>query len=130
MAVRTHPNVPEPAMPWARELTQAVNELLGSTNRVVQNSVSLGQQIGSTVVLAGAAKTTATEAGAAAATAQERAEAPVIDADLALETLTIWPFVPQAIPGGSFATGAVKSSDIADFALTAKKFNTNRHQIY
>lgn len=130
MSTIPSPNVPEPAMPWAREITRLVKELTDGSHVANINATVLNRQIGSSAVATAAVSTVADTAIENAAIAQERAEAPVSDADLGLETLTVWPFIPRVIPGGSFASGAVQSSDIADFALTATKFNTNRHQIY
>lgn len=137
MAVIPQPNVPEPAMPWAREITRLVNELMATASRQGTNNIALNKQVVTATTAAGITRTvseealgTAEVAVEAAAVAQLRAEAPVTDEDLAFDSLTVWPFIPAAIPGGSFADGAVTSTDIADFAITAKKFNTNRHQIF
>lgn len=46
------------------------------------------------------------------------------------DSLTIWPFVQGLIPNGAIAPGAVGSSDLADFVLTARKFNDDRHRLY
>jgi hypothetical protein len=45
-------------------------------------------------------------------------------------SLTIWPFVNKAIPSGAFSPGAVTGADLADFALTVKKFKDDRHRLY
>jgi len=69
-------------------------------------------------------------AQAAGAAALAAANAPLTDAKLNVNTLTVWPFKPAAIPNGSFAPGAIGGSDIKNFAITALKFNDNRHHIF
>lgn len=46
------------------------------------------------------------------------------------DSLSIWPFTQGLIPNGAIAPGAVGSSDLADFVLTARKFNDDRHRLY
>lgn len=60
----------------------------------------------------------------------DAAASPVTDARLSEGSLTVWPFQGETVPAGALEPGAVGDSDIADFAIVAKKFNTNRHMIY
>ncbi len=61
----------------------------------------------------------------------DAAASPVTDSRLTEGSLTVWPFQANTIPAGALEPGAVRSSDIADFAITAKKFSTNRlHFMY
>jgi hypothetical protein len=46
------------------------------------------------------------------------------------DSLSIWPFIQGLIPNGAMAPGAVGASDLADFVLTARKFNDDRHRLY
>jgi len=55
---------------------------------------------------------------------------PITDERFTEDSLSIWPFVQNLIPHGAFAPGAVASSDLADFVLTARKFNDDRHRLY
>lgn len=59
----------------------------------------------------------------------DAAASPVTDARLT-EELTVWPFQDGTIPAGALEAGAVRANDIADFAVTAKKFSTNRLHIF
>jgi hypothetical protein len=38
--------------------------------------------------------------------------------------------VANLIPQGALAPGAVSTGDLADFVLTARKFNDDRHRLY
>lgn len=61
----------------------------------------------------------------------DAAASPITDSRLTEGSLTVWPFQANTIPAGALEPGAVRSSDIADFAITAKKFSTNRlHFMY
>jgi len=46
------------------------------------------------------------------------------------DSLSIWPFIQGTIPNGALAPGAVTSSDLADFVITARKFQDDRHRLY
>lgn len=46
------------------------------------------------------------------------------------DSLSIWPFIQGLIPQGAIAPGAVGAGDLADFVLTARKFNDDRHRLY
>jgi len=46
------------------------------------------------------------------------------------DSLSIWPFIQGTIPHGALSPGAVSSNDLADFVITARKFNDDRHRIY
>lgn len=45
-------------------------------------------------------------------------------------SLHVWPFQNNTIPSGAFVSGSVGSGDIANFAISAIKFNDKRHHIY
>ncbi|MBU3995007.1 MAG: hypothetical protein KKF42_04410 [Actinobacteria bacterium] len=61
----------------------------------------------------------------------DAAASPVTDARLTAGSLTVWPFQNSTIPAGALEPGAVGGTDIADFAVTAKKLSTTRlHIIY
>lgn len=66
----------------------------------------------------------------AADNAMDEAIKPLSDAKLDIDSLSIWPFKAQAIPSGSFGPGAIGGADIGNFAITAIKFNDNRHHIF
>lgn len=59
----------------------------------------------------------------------DAAASPVTDARLT-EALTVWPFQDGTIPAGALEPGAVRANDIADFAVTARKFSTNRLHVF
>lgn len=46
------------------------------------------------------------------------------------DSLSIWPFIQGLIPHGAIAPGAVGAGDLADFVITARKFNDDRHRLY
>ena len=56
--------------------------------------------------------------------------APITDERFDPDSLSVWPFINGAIPRGALSPGAVSGTDIADFSLVVRKFNTNRHQLY
>lgn len=74
MAVIPQPNVPEPAMPWAREITKLIQELSGDTRRLTLGGVALTQQAGST-------NTAVMRVGLATEVAQVTADEAVVVAD-------------------------------------------------
>jgi hypothetical protein len=55
---------------------------------------------------------------------------PITNERFTEDSLSIWPFVENLIPRGALAPGAVSSGDLADFVLTARKFNDDRHRLY
>lgn len=59
MAVIPKPNVPEQAMPWAREITKLVKELSGDRDRTATNSTALTQRVEATSELATAVRANA-----------------------------------------------------------------------
>ena len=63
-------------------------------------------------------------------TIQEVRTEPITNERFDPDSLSVWPFIQGAIPSNAFAPGAIGPSDIADFSLVAKKFNTNRHILY
>ena len=54
----------------------------------------------------------------------------VTDARIEPGSLTIWPFIQNVIPAGSFAPGAVGSTDIKDFSVAVTKLKSTRHHLY
>lgn len=117
-------NLDDAATPWGRWATNTIKELLAAQDRTqsaVQNNNTAS---------AGVA-TVAAGATVAAAVAQVAAEAPITDARIdASNPLTIWPFIDALVPKGAIAPGAVSSTEIADFAITALKYNDTRHHIF
>ena len=63
-------------------------------------------------------------------TIQEVSIAPITNERFSENSLTVWPFTQGAIPSGAFDSGSITASDLADFSIVARKFNTNRHQLY
>jgi hypothetical protein len=55
---------------------------------------------------------------------------PITEDRLPAEGWSIWPFVPNTIPAGSLAPGAIGQADIADFSITVAKINDDRHRLY
>ena len=55
---------------------------------------------------------------------------PLSDERFSEDSLSIWPFVQGLIPNGALAPGSVGAPDLADFVLTARKFNDDRHRLY
>jgi len=55
---------------------------------------------------------------------------PITNERFTEDSLSIWPFVQNLIPQGALAPGAVSNNDLADFVLTARKFNDDRHRLY
>lgn len=54
----------------------------------------------------------------------------ILGADIGTEVISVAHLMANAVTREKIAAGAVGTGEIADFALTAKKFNTNRHLIF
>lgn len=144
MAVIPQPKLPPEAMPWAREITKRLQGVQVVTERAERDSINVNKQINSTAE----ALVQVTKAQDVVGTAQEELKQsmteldtdlqqineelalPITDAKLLAGSLSVWPFQESTIPAGALEQGAVGSTDIADFAITAKKFNDNRHHIF
>lgn len=137
MAVIPDPKLPPEAMPWAREITKLVRGTSTVVERVQQNVIVTDKQVGTATETASSAKSeVAAVIGEVEAVVGEiglindELALPITDAKLLAGSLTVWPFQNNTIPSGALEPGAVGQSDIADFAITAKKFNDNRHHIF
>lgn len=134
MAVIPQPNVPEQAMPWAREITKRV---LGATEVGTREAQRLDNAVVQVAQVSAAAYAVASDvvankiaADASTQLINDELALPLTDAKLLASTLTVWPFVNQTIPGNAFEPGAVGAADIADFAISSIKLNDNRHHIF
>lgn len=86
-------------------------------------------------VKADTAKQAAIDAAAADTAAKvgainDKLALPIDDSRFTEDSLTVWPFQAGTIPTGALGAGSVVSGDIADFTITALKFNDNRHHIF
>lgn len=117
--------------------TEAVESVVSDTLPALQQELddaatAITEATGDAAAALGAAAAANTRIDAEVLPAiSDAAASPVTDARLTAGSLTVWPFQGNTVPAGALEPGAVGPSDIADFAVTAKKLSTTRlHIIY
>jgi len=110
------PNVPEPAMPWAREITRMIHSLTGDSSRSIVNNAAVSQQLASTTSAVGVVTTKAEDAQAAAdavAAAQALVDADLLALEASLDALDV------------MLTSAQTDLDAAELAVIAAQGTAN-----
>lgn len=127
---------------WFNELGVGVDVAWDSTQFAMDLALELEEELGPLPGQITQATEDAAEALGAAQAVQNRindevlpaiddaAASPITDERLTEGSLTVWPFQNSTVPAGALEPGAVRSTDIADFAVTAKKFSTNRLHVF